>query len=84
MKEITFTAFSQQLKSYFDDVTSTNEPICISYKDGKKVVILSKSDYDSMEETFYLLKSPNNAMRLLKGIEDYEKGSRVERSLTEG
>jgi antitoxin YefM len=36
-----------------------------------------------MGETFYLLKSPKNATRLLKSIEDYEKGFRQERSLIE-
>jgi len=45
--------------------------------------VLSKSDYESMEETFYLLKSPKNATRLFKGIEDYEKGLGQERSLIE-
>jgi antitoxin YefM len=46
-------------------------------------VVLSKSDYESMEETFYLLKSPANAARLLKSIEDYKNGLGQERSLIE-
>jgi antitoxin YefM len=38
------------------------------------IVILSKAEYDGMEETFYLLKSPRNAARLLQGIEEYKQG----------
>ena len=56
---------------------------CVTSANGEDVVVLSKRDYESMQETFYLLKSPNNAARLLKGIEDYEKGSGTERNLIE-
>ena len=59
-------------------------PLFVTSANGEDVVVLSKSDYESMEETFYLLKSPNNATRLLKGIEDYEKGMGKEKSLIEG
>jgi antitoxin YefM len=36
-----------------------------------------------MQETFYLLKSPKNAARLLKGIEEYQKGKSFEKKLME-
>jgi antitoxin YefM len=44
---------------------------------------MSKSDYESMQETFYLLRSPKNAMRLMEGIEEYKKGEFTERSLSD-
>jgi len=34
-----------------------------------------------MQETFYLLQSPENARRLLKGIEEYEAGGGQEKDL---
>jgi antitoxin YefM len=58
-------------------------PLFVTSANGEDVVVLSKSDYESMQETFYLLQSPKNAARLLKGIEDYEKGLGSERSLIE-
>jgi antitoxin YefM len=79
----TYTDFRQQLKSYLDKVRSSHSPLFVTSANGEDVVVLSKSDYESMEETFYLLKSPKNAARLLQGIEDYEKGSGTERSLIE-
>jgi len=45
--------------------------------------VLSKADYESMEETFYLLKSPSNAERLLNSMEDYANGLGPERNLLE-
>jgi antitoxin YefM len=83
MQITTYTAFRQKLKSYLDKVRDNHIPLFVTSANGEDVVVLSKSDYESMEETFYLLKSPNNAARLLKGIEDYEKGMGKEKSLIE-
>jgi antitoxin YefM len=46
-------------------------------------IILHKLSIRKLDTTSYLLQSPNNAARLLKGIEDYEKGLGKERSLIE-
>ena len=83
MEVTTYTAFRQQLKSYLDKVRINHAPLFVTSAKGEDVVVLSKSDYESMEETFYLLKNPNNALRLLKSIEDYENGLGKERSLIE-
>ena len=73
--EITnYTSFRQSLKSYLDKVFSNHTPLFVTRAKGEDVVVLSKADYDSMLETFYLLKSPKNAVRLAKGLEDYDKG----------
>jgi antitoxin YefM len=79
----TYTNFRQQLKTYLDKVRNSHSPLFVTSANGEDVVVLSKSDYESMEETFYLLKSPKNAVRLLQGIDDYEKGLGKERSLIE-
>ena len=83
MQVTTYTAFRQHLKSFLDGVRKTHSPLFVTRPNGEDVVVLSKADYESMEETFYLLKSPANASRLLKGIEDHEKGLGTERSLIE-
>jgi len=83
MEITTYTSFRRQLKSYLDKVKLNHTPLFVTRSNGDDVVVLSKSDYESMEETFYLLKSPANATRLLKGITDYEKGSGQERKLIE-
>jgi len=83
MEITTYTAFRQRLKSFLDQVFVSHSPLFVTRAKGQDVVVLSKADYESMQETFYLLKSPKNAARLLKGIEDYEKGLGKERKLIE-
>lgn len=79
----TYSDFRQQLRSWLDKVRNDHTPLFVTTANGEDVVVISKSDYESMEETFYLLKSPNNAARLLKGIADYENGFGKERKLIE-
>lgn len=45
--------------------------------------MISLEDYESMEETAYLLRSPKNAKRLLKSMEQLEANKGVERELIE-
>ena len=43
--------------------------------------MLSLEDYQAMEETTYLLRSPKNAKRLLESIADLESGGGTIREL---
>jgi antitoxin YefM len=43
--------------------------------------MLSLEDYESLEETAYLLRSPANARRLLETIESLARGKGKERRL---
>lgn len=83
MKVTTYSAFRQNLKSFMDSVLSTHTPLFVTRSKGDDIVVLSKEDYDSMQETFYLLKSPKNAARLLEGLQQYKKGKMQERKLIE-
>lgn len=83
MLSINYSNFRQNLKSILDQVNLSNVPMLITRSKGEDVVILSKSDFDSMEETFYLLKSPKNAERLLESIKQLEAGKATERELIE-
>lgn len=83
MEITSYSNFRQNLKSFLDKVFINKEPLFITRSNGEDVVVLSKSDYESMQETFYLLKSPKNAERLMKGLEEYENNKGQERSLIE-
>lgn len=45
-------------------------------------VLLSREDYEALEETAHLLRSPANARRLLESLAQAQQGEREERSLS--
>ncbi len=57
-----------------DKVWENHDPVLITRKRDQAVVMMSLEDYESLEETAYLLKSPANAKRLTEGIAQLEAG----------
>jgi len=45
--------------------------------------MMSLEDYEAMEETTYLLRSPANARNLLESIAELEMGKGLEKKLAE-
>ena len=74
MEITTYTDFRRNMKSYFEKVFNMRAPLFISRPKGHDMVLISKSEYTSMQETFHLLKSPRNAARLLAALEQDKKG----------
>ena len=74
MEVTTYSNFRQHLKKFLDDVLNSHTPLYVKRTNGEDVVVLSKSDYESMEETLYLLSSEKNRTHLVKGIKEAENG----------
>ncbi|MCC8418761.1 MAG: type II toxin-antitoxin system prevent-host-death family antitoxin [Rickettsia endosymbiont of Glossina mortisans submortisans] len=55
-----------------EKVCADHTSVVITRQKQKSVVIMSLEDYNAMEETLYLLKSPKNAERLKRAINDFE------------
>jgi antitoxin YefM len=72
----TYTSFKRKMKSYLDEATSGKSPLYVKRASGGNIVILAESEYSSIMETLHLLKSPKNATRLLRAIEQYEQEKR--------
>lgn len=68
MKTTTYSNVRKNLKSYLDEVCLNHVPLHIERREGDDVVIISEDDYNSLEESAYLLKSPKNAMRLFEAL----------------
>ena len=83
MEVTTFTDFRQHMKAYFEKVLKMGKPLFISRPKGDDMVLMSKSEYNSMQETFHLLRSPKNAERLLKAIEEDRSDNTSTHELTE-
>lgn len=57
-----------------DKVINGKMPLFVTRSNGQDIVVLSKEDYDGIQETLHLLSSPKNALRLKESIEEFEKG----------
>ena len=75
MDSITYTAARENLASTMDKVCADHAPVVITRNRDQSVVMLSLEDYESLEETAYLLRSPANAKRLLEAIHALETGN---------
>ncbi len=75
MNAITYTAARENLASTMDQVCLDRDPIIITRKREQAVVMLSLEDYEALEETAHLLRSPANAKRLIASIEAAETGN---------
>lgn len=83
MDAITYSAARANLAGTMDRVCEDHEPIIITRNGQQAVVMLSLEDYNAMEETAYLLRSPRNARRLVDAIAELEAGKGRERKLAE-
>jgi antitoxin YefM len=78
---ITYTAARENLASTMDRVCLDRDPVIITRNRDQSVVMLSLEDYESLQETSYLLRNPVNAKRLLESIEAAENGNVVQKNM---
>jgi antitoxin YefM len=78
---ITASEARKNLFPLIEQVNDDRTPIEITSRRGD-AVLLSRADYDALEETAHLLRSPANARRLLESLQQAMTGDRNERDLT--
>jgi antitoxin YefM len=83
MDAITYTHARSHLAETMEQVCDDHAPVIITRKNQRSVVMMSLEDYQALEETAYLLRSPKNARRLLESIAELEAGRGTERELLE-
>ena len=83
MKTISSSTLRTKLTSTLDEVCSAHDPILITRKNTPSAVLLSLADYEALEETAYLLKSPDNVMRLMESVVELESGRGEEKVLAD-
>lgn len=81
MEAISYTAARENLAATMDKVCQDHAPVVITRKRDQAVVMLSLDDYEALEETAYLFKSPKNAKRLLEAMEALESGRGVKKKI---
>ena len=83
MEAISYTAARANLATTMEQVCNDHTPVIITRKQQPSVVMISLEDYQAMEETTYLLRSPANAKKLLDSIAELESGGGTTRELIE-
>lgn len=83
MEIISYSETRANLKAVLDRVVNDCVPIAISRQRGKPVVMISLDDWNAMQETMYLLSTPNNARRLMESVAQLNAGSGMARELVE-
>lgn len=76
MNAITYTAARENLASTMDRVCDDHDPVIITRNRDQAVVMMSLEDYESLQETAYLLRSPANARRLLDSVAELNGGKK--------
>ena len=81
MQTVNQATFAQNLSTLLDRLSDDHTPLIITRDAAEPAVLMSWSDFRSMEETAYLMASPRNADRLNQAIESLESGKGVVRPL---
>lgn len=83
MDSISYTSARSNLAKTMEKVCDDHAPVAITRKGEGAVVMISLADYQALEETAYLLRSPKNMRRLVESISELESGKGKVRSLVE-
>lgn len=83
MDAISYTAARAKLAKTMEQVCEDHSPVIITRSKAPSVVMMSLEDYDSLQETAYLLRAPKNARRLLESVAELESDGGQERDLIE-
>jgi antitoxin YefM len=83
MEAITYTAARQNLSKTMEKVCRDRAPVIVTKKSSESVVIMSLEDFEALEETAYLLRSPKNTKRLIESVVQLENGKGNEKELIE-
>ena len=81
MTVISVNDAKKNIEKVIERVIDDAEPTVLRTDSGDEVVLLSKDDFNSWNETVYLLSSPANAAHLRKSIEEANAGSTAEKEL---
>jgi len=83
MQAVTYTQARKNFAETMNKVCDDHAPIIITRQNEAPVVMISLEDYNAIEETLYLMRSPKNYSRLLESMEQVKQGNAQVRKLLE-
>ena len=81
MNATTVKEAKKHLNRLIEQVNADAEPTIICGDQGQKAVLLSLEEFNSWQETLYLLSNPVNAECLRQSIAEAKAGTTLEREL---
>jgi len=81
MKAIPYSRVRSHFARTLQKVCEDHAPIMITRQGKDAVVMMSLEEYESLNETAYLLQNPKNAKRLLVSIKELERGKGKKRKV---
>ncbi|KND33974.1 type II toxin-antitoxin system prevent-host-death family antitoxin [Streptomyces anulatus] len=83
MRTMTYTESRAKYAETLSAVVDDREEVVVTRAGHEPVVIVALDEYESLKETAYQLRSPENARRLLASIDRLENGGGTVRELAE-
>jgi antitoxin YefM len=83
MPHVSYSELRANLAKYMEEVCDSRTPLHVTRQNARSVVLISEDEYEGMMETLHLLRSPANAARLLRAIEEAEKGELTSHDLVD-
>lgn len=81
MTAMTSAKLRKNLTQTIMKVCDDREAVIIEHGDHQRVVMIPLEEYESLNETEYLLRSPANARRLQESIEQLRAGKGIVRDI---
>ncbi|MER6191519.1 type II toxin-antitoxin system Phd/YefM family antitoxin [Streptomyces cyaneofuscatus] len=83
MRTMTYTESRAKYAETLSAVVDDREEVVVTRAGHEPVVIVALDEYESLKETAYQLRSPQNACRLLASIDRLESGGGTVQELAE-
>ncbi len=74
MSTITYSMARDHLAEVWDQTVSSREPVIVSRRGTESIVMLPLEEWEGLQETAHLLRSPTNARRLLAALNRLDRG----------
>lgn len=84
MEAVVYSNFRNNLKNYMKKVNDEYEPLLVVNKDpDENIVVLSKENWDSIQETIRLMNNDYLSDKVLSGMEQVKQKKVIQRQLLE-
>lgn len=78
---VNYTEARRNLKSLMDTVIEDRVAVVVTRSKGEPVMMIAKSEFDALMETFHLLHSPRNAERIRAALAEIDDGDVIKASV---